>query len=219
MTNDKDTEAPVLDQYGQPIPKWVNIPEKSRQLTKPMIEQLLKPFPPEALETINYGAKLTTIKAMYIIERLNEVFGYGRWVHHHTIIKSDTKETIALGRLEILDYDVVVPEQYGGMRGGSADSYKGAVTNSLSKCASYLGVGIDVFKGQKEKAPAKPKPQDEAEQIVTKIKSELNKMQPNMNGQTALKLFRDKTGLNWTSFNNITLAQAKAGYANLISNK
>jgi len=44
-------------------------------------------------------------------------------------------------------------------------------------------------------------------------------MQPNMNGQTALKLFRDKTGLNWTSFNNITLAQAKAGYANLISNK
>ena len=28
-----------------------------------------------------------------------------------------------------------------------ADAYKGACTDALSKCASYLGIGMDVYKG------------------------------------------------------------------------
>jgi len=226
MPNDTEVEktCEVCDQYGQPIPKWVSTPDKKgRELTKEMIEKLRAPFPPEALEVLTYGAKLTTIKAMYVIERLNDVFGTGRWIHHHKII-SVGKDVIALGRLEILDYDVIVPEQYGGMSGANADSYKGAVTNSLSKCASYLGVGIDVFKGNigeneinagKQKKEQENK-QKEAEQYIVKIKQMLNDHTPNMTGPTALKLFRDLTGLTWTSF-KATPAQAKAGYTALLS--
>jgi len=56
------------------------------------------------------------------------------------------------GQLIICDYDVFVPEQFGGHKTigtgtEMADGYKSAVTDIISKSASYLEIGIDVFKG------------------------------------------------------------------------
>ena len=45
-------------------------------LTQDQIQALKAPFPPEALSSdISHGFELTSIKAAFVIERLNEVFG------------------------------------------------------------------------------------------------------------------------------------------------
>ena len=82
------------------------IKEKSRNLTPEMIENLRKPFPPEAYSTIDSKPYLTSIKAMYIVERLNEVFGIGRWILDHEVIKEDNNQVLIKGELIIFDYDI-----------------------------------------------------------------------------------------------------------------
>jgi hypothetical protein len=123
-----------------------------RLITKEIREQLRKPFPKEAHSSIASKSYLTSIKAHYVIERLNDVFGIGRWNFEHKVILERNSEVLVLGKLKILDYDCEIPEQYGshkieGKGLEIADGYKSAVTDSLTKCASYIEVGIDVFKG------------------------------------------------------------------------
>jgi len=50
----------------------------------------------------------------------------------------------------IPEYGIVI-EQYGGNDNPDrGDAYKGACTDALSKCASYLGIGMDVYKGLRD---------------------------------------------------------------------
>lgn len=129
-------------------------PENVKKVITPEIrEQLRKPFPPEAITSIASKKFLSTLKQIYITERLNDVFGIGRWTMKTIVIKDNEKYVLMKGRLEIFDYDCVVPEQYGGhptvgINTEIADGYKSAVTDCLSKSASYLEIGIDVFKGK-----------------------------------------------------------------------
>ncbi|MBA7662174.1 hypothetical protein ES703_70200 [subsurface metagenome] len=96
---------------------------------------------------------MLAIKAMYIIERLNDVFGLGRWTLEHEIINSENGYILMKGQLKLPDYpDIVVPTQYGGHKTAGtgteiADGYKSAITDCITKSASYLEIGIDVFKG------------------------------------------------------------------------
>jgi len=58
-----------------------------------------------------------------------------------------------LSKFNSLDYEVYVTPQYGGHKTEGknteiADGYKSAVTDSLSKIASYLEVGLEMFKGK-----------------------------------------------------------------------
>ena len=126
-------------------------------------DQLRKPFPPEAISQLPTKSYLSTIKAIYIVERLNDVFGVGGWTIEHEII-SDTPEYVTVrGRIVIFEpYNVSTPFQYGGhTKTGTntepADGYKSAVTDCQSKCASHLEVGIDVFKGKVNATPGKQK--------------------------------------------------------------
>ena len=48
-------------------------------LTKEMVEQLKAPLPPEAISQHPTKTFLSTIKAIYVVERLNDVFGIGQW--------------------------------------------------------------------------------------------------------------------------------------------
>lgn len=58
-----------------------------------------------------------------------------------------------------------------------------------------------------------------ADAVVGQIKQLLNKIKPGMTSELeALTLFREKTGLTWRTFKNVTLAQAKAGQMALLSN-
>ena len=52
--------------------------------------------------------------------------------------------------LTIQEYGIAI-EQYGGNDNSDrGDAYKGACTDALSKCASYLGIGMDVYKGLRD---------------------------------------------------------------------
>jgi len=126
--------------------------EQKKKITDEMRKQLRAPFPVEALSAVASKSYLTSIKAMFVVERLNDVFGVGRWHLEHIAIKEQDDQILIKGSLQILDYDVIVSDQYGshkitGKGVELADGYKSAITDCLTKCASHLEIGIDVFKG------------------------------------------------------------------------
>ncbi len=127
--------------------------KEKKKLTPEMINALKAPMPPQSIDPHPTKSFLSTIKAYYVVERINEVLGVGRWDVPHEIISTENDYVVMKGRIVSLDYDIVVPEQYGGhaLAGKNtepADGYKSAVTDILSKSASYLGVGAEVFKGE-----------------------------------------------------------------------
>ncbi len=146
------------------------------EITKEIRKQLREPFPDEAISQHPTKTFLSTIKAIYVVERLNDVFGIGGWDVQHWIV-SDSEEYVSVcgkllyGRIEDGTFAFSTPEQYGGHKKTGkntepADGYKSAVTDCQSKCASYLEIGIDVFKGKhkvhsagsQEPSEAKTKP-------------------------------------------------------------
>lgn len=122
-------------------------------ITEDMRTKLREGFPDEAYKPHPTKTFLTTLKAMYITERLNDVFGVGRW-HIATEVAERTDDYILVkGIFYCKDYDVSQIEQYGGHNTTGknteiADGYKSAVTDCTSKIASYLEIGIDMFKGK-----------------------------------------------------------------------
>ena len=160
-------------------------------LNQDQIQAIKAPFPSEALSSdTSRGFELTSIKAAFVIERLNDVFGPcgigWRYVHSPFEVL-DTNS----GRTEIvtevaLQYRFLSTNGYTGTdpvawdaqathwvphkhssnhdwsepifacggktvgKGGAAftDARKSAVTDGLTKAASMIGVGHQVFKGQ-----------------------------------------------------------------------
>ena len=96
------------------------------KITDEMYKALSASFPPEAYSAHPTKTFLTTLKAYYISERLNEVFGVGRWEVITSVVKewaqSERKNTagsqegyvLVRGRFVSYDYDVECTEQYGG---------------------------------------------------------------------------------------------------------
>lgn len=133
--------------------------EKPR-ITEEMYKLLSAPISKEAISQHPTKTFLSTIKAIYITERLNQVFGIGRWTIEHEVVFYENDYVLMQGQLIILDYDCHIPKQYGGHPTSGtntepADGYKSAVTDIVSKSASYLGVGIEVFK-RKKTTPREP---------------------------------------------------------------
>ncbi len=135
-------------------------------VTKEMRDKLREPLPKEAVKQHPTKTFLSSIKAIYVTERLNDVFGIGSWhlkVNHITT----TEKSMVVVKVEfsIPKYDIYF-ECYGGNDNGGensknfdlGDAYKGATTDAITKIGSYLEIGIDVFKGkqQSQKEPEKP---------------------------------------------------------------
>jgi hypothetical protein len=125
------------------------------KLPDDILKKCREPFPAESIAPYPGKPYLSTIKAIYITERLNKVFGVGRWVlEHQSVDALDPEFALVRGELKLLDYpDLKITPQYGGHKTQGkntdpADGFKSAVTDCLSKCASYLEIGIDVFKGK-----------------------------------------------------------------------
>jgi len=159
-------------------------------LTQDRIQALKAPFPPEALSSdTSRGFELTSIKAAFVIERLNEVFGLcgvgWRYVHspfeelHTDNGRAEIVTEVALqyrfpAKNDCAGCDQVVwdaqASNWAFRNGGSnhdwsepifacggkspgkggapcTDARKSAVTDGLTKAASMLGVGHQVFKG------------------------------------------------------------------------
>jgi len=138
-------------------------------LTKEQEQLLRKPLPPEAIKPHPTKTYLSTIKAIYVIERFNEVFGVGNWTlenqlvcERETVVK-DKHGNAKQSRMVVVEtkficrqYGINIPSYGGNDNDDLGDAYKGAVTDAVTKIGSYLGIGMDVFKGLNEthNAPA-----------------------------------------------------------------
>lgn len=118
-------------------------------LSAPLEERYLKQHP-----TKTY---LSVINPMGVVERLNQVFGVGKW-HFQTDFINCIEVTNArgkvnymgavLGRLSVPEYNILI-EQYGGSTNEDmGDALKGSATDALTKCASYLDVGGYIYRGE-----------------------------------------------------------------------
>ena len=111
-----------------------------------LIAKLREPLPPEAVSPNPQRPGLSVIKVIYVVERLNEVFGLNGWRVVNAVVENG-RMVVVKAALKVPKYNIHI-EQYGGNDNRDrGDAYKGACTDALSKCASYLGIGMDVYKG------------------------------------------------------------------------
>jgi len=143
-------------------------------LSQKKVDALKADFPPEALgEDNSRGFKLTSIKAAFVLERLNEVFGIGGWWYDfEPFIEAKTEKKVEICTVVTLSVQMANGEplqikQAGGkqiVKNNVTDARKSAVTDGLTKCASVLGIGHKIFKGMSDAQPSTPedKPQGQA---------------------------------------------------------
>lgn len=130
-----------------------------KEITKEMKDLLNKPLPAEAVQEHPSKKFLSTIKAIYVTERLNDVFGVGAWQTKVEYIERVDKMVVIKTTLTIPEYGISY-ECYGGNDNADlGDAYKGATTDAITKIGSYLGIGIDVFKGKQTHKSTQNKPQ------------------------------------------------------------
>lgn len=135
-----------------------------KKVTEQMREELRKPLNPSAITKHPAKSYLSSIKAIYIVERLNDVFGIGSWTQKSKQVSCTNGMVVVHSKLIIPEYGIKL-ESYGGNDNGGensknfdlGDAYKGACTDALSKMGSFLEIGIDVFKGNPTSAPEKTK--------------------------------------------------------------
>lgn len=118
-------------------------------------KDLSKDFPNEAYCVDNSrGFPLTSLKAQYIKERLNEVFTIFGW-NFEEKFEVLPEGILCFGKLTLFTISkdnqtktrIVTACGFSQKKKNLGDSYKGASTDALSKAASFVGVGNDVFKG------------------------------------------------------------------------
>lgn len=115
-------------------------------------ELLKKALPPEAIKPHPTKSYLSSIKAIYVVERLNDVFGIGGWRVNNAFVEKVDKWIVVKSTFEAPEYGIVIPDIFGGNDNADlGDAYKGACTDALTKIGSYLGIGMDVYKGLGDK--------------------------------------------------------------------
>ena len=111
-------------------------------------EALSEELPLEALQPIPGKPYLTSIKGIYVTERFNEVFGVGGWRVKVEFVERKEEAVVVKVIFEVPEKNIYY-ECYGGNNNKDlGDAYKGATTDALTKIGSYLGVGLEVFKGK-----------------------------------------------------------------------
>jgi len=150
------------------------------QVTDEQKAALLRPLPSEAISAPSSETHgLSSIKPIYVGERFSEVFGLCGlgWILRSEVVSVLPKDSASKkGDMVVVKAYVDIPaynihlESYGGNNNRDAgDAYKGAVSDALTKMASFLGIGADVYKGRGS-APSKEYEQQqqlaEAEQMA-----------------------------------------------------
>jgi Rad52/22 family double-strand break repair protein len=146
--NGVDQGHPAAPELPQPIENSGEPLELSEDLKK----KLKEPLPTEAVSPNPLKPGLSAIKVIYVVERLNEVFGLNGWHMDNEVVETGHM-VVVRATLAIPKYGIAI-EQFGGNDNPDrGDAYKGACTDALSKCASYLGIGMDVYKGLNDNRP------------------------------------------------------------------
>ena len=152
---------------------------ETKKITPEMYAALKAPLPKEAVKPHPTKTFLSSIKAIYVTERLNDVFGCGSWRIKVDHVTTNEKSMVVIKTtFEIPEYGVYY-ECYGGNDNGGensknfdlGDAYKGATTDALTKIGSYMGIAIEVFKGNgNTQAQTPPQPRTETRDYSQQIK-------------------------------------------------
>lgn len=125
--------------------------EQKSKLSVKLPDWAVKPHPTKS--------NMSAIHPMAVIDRLNEVFGLGGWSFQTEFISCEPRmQSIKQGTDTRLVYDSAVKgrliigdiiiEQFGGSTNDDkGDALKGGGTDALTKIASYLGIGAEIYKG------------------------------------------------------------------------
>ncbi len=120
------------------------------------LTKLSEPLDEKAITQHPTKTYLSSIKAIYVTERFNDVFGIGKWTQKVQTehVNHETGMVVVKVTFEVPELNIYYESFGGNDNGGSnnknfdlGDAYKGATTDALTKIGSYLGVAIDVFKG------------------------------------------------------------------------
>lgn len=142
------------------------------KLSQEQEAKLKAPLPSEAIKQHPSKTYLSTIRDIYVIERLNEVFGVGSWKLKVEHITTQGKMVVVKVLFTIPEYNIEY-ECYGGNDNSDlGDAYKGATTDALTKICSWLGIANEVWKNKtsqertqtsnptkRSESQTKPKPQ------------------------------------------------------------
>jgi hypothetical protein len=122
---------------------------EKKQITAEMKAKLNAALPTEAIKQHPTKSYLSTINAIYVSERLNEVFGVGEWQTKAEYINEKSNKTtmvVVKLTLDIPAYGIHY-ECYGGNDNADyGDAFKGATTDALTKIGSWMGIGAHVWK-------------------------------------------------------------------------
>jgi hypothetical protein len=129
---------------------------KTRTITPEQKAALDRRLPDEAVSQHPTKKFLSSIKSIYVTERLNEVFGVGSWRVETEIVERSERMVVVKLRFSIPEYGIYY-ECFGGNDNADlGDACKGATTDALTKVCSWLGIGAEVFKGRQTGAGAPP---------------------------------------------------------------
>ena len=128
-----------------------NVGDPDLQNEMDLFNKLRAPFSKDAYSAdTSRGFALTSLKAQYVLERLNEVLGFMNWSHGGEYEVHEDGSVLFKGAL-VVNLDGRTNKFFGvgfsAKKKNVGDAYKSAKTDSLSKCASQVGVGNDAFKG------------------------------------------------------------------------
>lgn len=117
-----------------------------KNVTDKQMEAIARPLPAEAVSPHPTKKFLSSIKSIYVTERLNEVFGVGKWKVETEVVDKEGKMVVVKLKFSIPEYGIYY-ECFGGNDNSDlGDAYKGATTDAITKVASWLGIGSEVFK-------------------------------------------------------------------------
>ena len=129
---------------------------ETRTITPEQKAALDRRLPDEAVSQHPTKKFLSSIKSIYVTERLNEVFGVGSWRVETEIVERSERMVVVKLRFSIPEYGIYY-ECFGGNDNADlGDACKGATTDALTKGCSWLGIGAEVFKGRQTGAGAPP---------------------------------------------------------------
>lgn len=145
------------------------------------------------------GKKVQYVEGGYIISKLNEAFSPVGWDFEIEEDIIEPKEVVVKGKLTIKDHKghSVVKTQFGQATRYSGvplgDTLKAAATDSLKKCASLLGIALDVYWNQLDDQSRNGK-EDKDGKVRVDVYGDAVKMIKSQSNSQVLAQWRNKIG-------------------------
>lgn len=120
--------------------------------------KLRAPLPEGAIKQHPTKSYMSSVNSMYVIERLNDVFGENGWEARYKVVENTAGNAMVVVECILhcfcpeLEGRGIERQTFGGNDNKDrGDAYKGACTDALTKAASQIGIAQDVYKGMYDK--------------------------------------------------------------------